>query len=313
MRGPTRRSERGAAVIMALLIVALATLIVSGLFWRQFVLIRTIENQQTVAQTRLLLRGALDWARAILRQQSHPLYDSLTDPWAQPLQETRLDQLGETSPLASQATISGAIEDAQARFNLRNLVAPDGSIVPAQLAVLSKLAAMESLPSQAAEAIAAYVAQSSFPRPPATPGTPASARPVPLVFGEDLSDVPGIDPAAAQNLEPFVVMLDQSNVPVNFNTASPEVMAAVIPDLTISDAKQLAADRDRAYFINPGEVQLRLHGRGGTFPAASVATASQYFLVNGTVRLDRATTRMQALVKRGAQQGPVEVLWERER
>jgi general secretion pathway protein K len=308
MPQPTRRRDRGAAVIMALLIVALATLIVSGLFWRQFVLIRTIENQQTVAQTRLLLRGALDWARAILRQQSHPTYDSLTDPWAQPLQETRLDQLGETSSLASQATISGFIEDAQARFNLRNLVAADGSVNPTQLAVLSKLAAMESLPSQAAEAIAAYVAQSSFPR------GAAATRPVPLVFGEDLSNVPGIDPVAAQNLEPFVTMLDQSDVPVNFNTASPELMAAVIPDLTISDAKALAADRDHAYFINTADVQNRLHGRGGAFPAASVSTASQYFLVDGTVRLDRATTRMQALVKRGApgQQGPVEVLWERE-
>src|SRR5258707_10562383 len=61
---------RGAALLMALFIAALATLIVSGLFWRQFVLLRTIENQQLMSQSRLLLRGALDWARAILREDA---------------------------------------------------------------------------------------------------------------------------------------------------------------------------------------------------------------------------------------------------
>ena len=57
-------------MVMALFIAALATIIVSGLFWRQFVVVRTIENQQVQAQSRMLLRGALDWARAILREDA---------------------------------------------------------------------------------------------------------------------------------------------------------------------------------------------------------------------------------------------------
>src|SRR5258708_10326799 len=119
-RGPER--ERGAALLMALVVAALATLIVSGLFWRQFVLVRTIENQQLMSQSRLLLRGALDWARSILREDAaHTTYDALNEPLAQPLAETRLDQLGESSALASPASMSGSSADAQSRLNRHDL------------------------------------------------------------------------------------------------------------------------------------------------------------------------------------------------
>ncbi len=63
-------SAAAAPVLMALFVAALATMIITGLFYRQFVLLRTIENQQLTSQSRLLLRGALDWGRAILREDA---------------------------------------------------------------------------------------------------------------------------------------------------------------------------------------------------------------------------------------------------
>ena len=42
----TRRHEHGAAVVMALLIATLAVLLVTGLFWNQYVLARSVENRQ---------------------------------------------------------------------------------------------------------------------------------------------------------------------------------------------------------------------------------------------------------------------------
>jgi len=309
-------------------------MIVTDLFWRQFVLFRTIDNQQTSSQARLLLHGAQDWARTILQDQSHPAYDALSDPWAQPLAQTRLNQLGETAPLASQATLEGGIEDAQARFNLRNLVDGTGAINPTQLAVLEKLATLLAAPSGTARLIALYVAQAyTGAGPAAAAQTPATAvpsaappgsiatvplasgtRPIPPVFPEDLAAVPGIDPGAAQALAPFVVLLDQPNTAVNFNTAGPEMMAAAIPQLTISDANALAAERDRAYFISIGDIQNRLHGRGGAVSLTGISTNSQYFIVQGTVQLEHASTGMRALVRRtgAGAQGSVTVLWERE-
>jgi general secretion pathway protein K len=320
-------------VLLALFIVAIATLIVTDLFWRQFVLYRTIENQQNSSQARLLLHGAQDWARSILQDQTHPGFDALSDPWAQPLAQTRLDQLGETAPIASQATLEGQITDAQARFNLRNLLDSTGAVNPVQLAILEKLATLLSAPEGTAQLIAGYVAQAYAGGAPAASASLAAAssasgalaaalvvpltngaRPIPPVFPEDLAAVPGIDPAAAQTLAPFVILLDQSNTPVNFNTTGPELMAATIPELTISDANALAAERDRAYFISVGDIQNRLRGHGGAFPAVGVSTNSQYFIVDGTIRIQNAATRMRALVRRygTGPQGSVQVLWERE-
>jgi general secretion pathway protein K len=331
--------QRGAALLVALFVMALAVLIVSDLVWRQFVLRRTVENQQVGAQSRLLLSGAEDWARLILQDQTHPAYDALSDPWAQPLAPTPLDQLGDTAPLVAQATIEGAIVDAQARFNLRNLLDSAGNINPVQLAVLEKLAGLLNAPSGTGKLVATYLAQCyagaglvpgqtaaanqaaiSAAFGPAGGGVPtavvplaSSTRPLPPVLPEDLAGIPGIDPAAALALAPYVVLLDQTNTTVNFNTASALVMAASIPDLSLNDANTLAAERDRAYFVSVGDIQNRLNGRGGNLTLVGVSTNSSYFMVQGTVHLGRAATQLTALLRRtvGGTQGRVIVLWER--
>jgi general secretion pathway protein K len=338
-RSTGRAPQRGVAVLLALFIVTLATVIVADLFWRQFVLFRTVENQQIGAQSRLLLSGAEDWARMILADQTHPGYDALSDPWAQPLAPTPLDQLGDAAPLVGKATIEGTIEDAQGRFNLRNLIDGAGNINPVQLAALDKLATLLNAPSGTARLIASYVAQSYQSLVPANnaassvaavtaaaattggviaggpvAGAAAGSRPLPPVLPEDLAGIPGIDPGAAQMLGSFVILLDQANTAVNFNTARPEMMAAVVPDLSLSDANTLAAERDRAYFVSIGDIQNRLNGRGGSFSLAGVSTNSSYFIVQGTVRLDRAAAHLRALLRRtvSGAQGKVVVVWEHE-
>jgi len=318
--------QRGVAVLMALFVASLATLIVIGLFWNQFVLLRTIENQQLVSQSRLLLRGALDWSRAILREDAlRSNFDALTEPWAQPLAETRLDQLGETSALASQATMAGGIEDAQARLNLRNLVSTDGLIVRRELLALRKLSQLLGVPEQTADLIALRV-QASLTPLPADDGRSAPIRatdpkapPIALLLPQDLSGIAGIDPGAAAKLAPYVVMLDERTA-VNVNTAAAETIAARIGDLSLADARALVADRERVgYFRDFGDLQNRLNRFGRATAIESVTqqdinTTSRYFFVRGQVKLDRANTRMEALVKRGPPQTsqPIAVLWQRE-
>lgn len=311
--------QRGAAVLMALFIATLATLIVSGLFWNQFVLLRTIENQQLVTQSRMLLRGALDWARTILREdQRSSSTDNFGEPWAQGLAETRLDQLGETSALAAQATMEGGIEDAQARLNLRNLVGSDYQIVEYERDSLRKLCKLLDLPEAIADLIAVQMraallpASSSSAEDKSGASTETAPRPLPLLLPEDLLGVAGIDPAAALKLAPYVVVLDQTTA-VNLNTAREEVIAARFPSMSLTDAKAMAAQRDRAYFLNTGDTMIARYRRDGVPTDAQIAVTSRYFLVHGQIRLDRANTRMEALVRRGGDATqPVLLLWQRE-
>ena len=310
---------RGAALLMALFVAAIATTIVSGLFWRQFVLLRTIDNQQLVTQSRLLLRSALDWADSILQEDAQTnAYVALTQPWAQPLAETKLDQLSETSALASQATMSGGMEDAQSRFNLSSLVTmANGApkVNQDQFNVLASLASELSLPEPTAGLIATYMLE-SFTLPPSGGASPLLSQklPLPLVFPEDLKRVPGLDPAAATVLAPYVVVLGLSTQNlVNFNTAPAELIAAEIPGLTLSIARAMAAYRDRIPFRQPADVTTWLQGRVNfTFNANAVAVISNYFFVRGEIKLQRADTRMEALVQRSAPGGTIKVLWERE-
>ncbi len=324
MRPVHRSEQRGAAVLMALFVAALATMIITGLFYRQFVLLRTIENQQLTSQSRLLLRGALDWGRAILREDANrSQYDALSEPWSQPLAETRLDQLGETASLAALATIAGSMEDAQSRLNLRNLI-ENGKVVERELEALRRLVLLLQLPEQTADLIALRMAQALPPVPAADPAggvAPANmaeteqTRPLPLMLPQDMAGIAGIDPAAVLRLAPYIVVLDERTA-VNANTASPEVIAARVPELTLAEARTLVAERDRlSYFNNIGEVRTRLGNKGALVTDSELSTASRFFFIRGEVKLDRAITRMEALVKRaipGQGQQAVAVLWTRE-
>lgn len=299
------KRQRGAAVLLALFIATLATLIVSGLFYRQFVLLRTIENEQLAAQSRALLRGALDWSRAILRgstQDKSVMFDGLDEPWAQPLADMRLDTLGSSQAAAAQATLSGSIEDAQGRINLANLV-EGGEVVERELDTLRRLATLLQLPPASAELIAARVLATAA-RPPGD-----AARPLPLLLAGDIAGIAGLSADAAARLAPYLVILPEAS-PLNVNTASAEVLAARIATLDLARARSLVATRERlGHFNSLGD--FRNHAGGLAIDEQGLAIKSDHFLVRGQVRLDRATTRMEALVKRDPNH-IARVLWQRE-
>ncbi|WP_244847559.1 type II secretion system minor pseudopilin GspK [Caballeronia sp. SL2Y3] len=124
------KRQRGVAIISALLVVALSSILVSGMLWRQQVQVRRIENQRLLAQAQWISRSALDWTRLILRSEADtsPTVTYLGGVWGVPIAKTKLSdflgQIGEVrSQEGAQTFLSGSIEDAQAKFNLRNLVA----------------------------------------------------------------------------------------------------------------------------------------------------------------------------------------------
>jgi general secretion pathway protein K len=126
---PTTKRQKGVAIISALLVVALSAIIVSGLLWRQEIQVRRIENQRLLSQAQWISRSALDWTRLILRSEADtsPTVTYLGGVWGVPIAKTRLSdflgQIGEVRAEQGQSTyLSGVIEDAQAKFNLRNLV-----------------------------------------------------------------------------------------------------------------------------------------------------------------------------------------------
>jgi general secretion pathway protein K len=305
--------QRGVAVVTALLLTTLAITIVASLFWQQQVQVRSIENQRLQLQKQWILRGALDWARVILRANAAKQNDNLDDPWAVPLEETRLDQYvenGRADTEASDATLSGNTIDAQSLFNLGNLCR-NGVPNLDEVKVFAKLLSILQLqPSLADATVKVMIAAQK-----SSTDTPNTSRPLDIRNVEDLLAVPGFSPAMVDKLKKFVIVLpnDGSTDPtwINVNTAPAEVLAARIDKLSLSEANTLVASRKQAYFRTIEEFVTRLNGIVPTPPErARLQVRTNYFIVNGHVRLNRAGLSVKALIRRD--QSAAKVVWVRE-
>lgn len=307
---PGRARQRGVAVVTALLLTTLAVTIVASLFWQQQVQVRSIENQRLQLQKEWILRGALDWARLILREDAkYSSTDTLDEPWAVPLSETRLDQYvenGRSDADASDATLSGGIVDAQSRYNLRNLLTADGNVNRSEVSVFERLLSNVRLNPGLAQATADAMAE-AWPGKAAAGGD--AAQPMPFTQVDDLLAVPGFTPQALAKLKDFVILLPRVT-PVNVNTAPPEVLAARIDTLSVSDANVLAGMRKSASFRDVADFLQRLPGKPATVSSNEIAVASSYFLVNGNVRMNRASLTVQTLIERNGIN--TRLIWVRE-
>lgn len=310
--------QRGVAVVTALLLTTLAITIVGSLFWQQQVQVRSIENQRLQLQKQWILRGALDWTRLILREDArHSRVDHLGEPWAVTLAETRLDQYVEnarTDTDIPDAALSGSITDAQARFNLTNLIT-NGVINRGEVAVFARLLTNARLNPSLALATAELMASAQKPGSTSTGGSPVPTststgpQPLNILYVDDLLAVPGFTPEALDKLRDFVIVLPKST-PINVNTAPAEVLAAKIETLQLPDATALVTARERAWFVDTTDFIQRLPGKTLPSGAGQISVTTGYFLINGNVRLNRAALDMEALIERN---GPnTKVVWIRE-
>lgn len=309
-------AQRGAAIVTALFVVALAAILVSGMLWRQQVQIRRIENQRLLAQARWISRSAIDWTRLILRSEGDtaPGITYLGGVWGVPIARTRLSdflgQAGEARAEEGAATyLSGSIEDAQARFNLRNLVtiarpgivAIDENQLLAFQRLLSSLglngqlagnvakamrdalagsatrfqtntrALADASGMQAQQAAAGSAISGDFTDKPGleTEGDAPARRPIQMIDASSLLDVAGFTPEMVARLKPFVIVLPTRTV-INMNTASAEVIAASMPGMSIGAAQALVARRQTVFYHNTGEALLALEAAGMPRPAINL-------------------------------------------
>lgn len=294
-----RSAARGAAVVMAMLVVAVAATLVSGAFWRQNVIARQAENELSFAQAKWLMRGAIDWAGVILREDARTSsIDHAGEPWAVPLADTHLNPDDGRDPVY----LAGAIRDEQAKFNLRNLVGPKG-VIPREVEVLRRLLALVG----ARESLAEPIAERVLATVPGEGGRKQVA--LALATIDDLLGVEGVNASTIERLRPFVTVLPQPT-PVNANTAPAEVLAARIENLALADARRLTASRDLAYFKDRTDVLSRIAELKLKASDAEIAVATRFFSVDGTVSYRRARLHTQVLLRREANR--VEAVWLRE-
>ncbi|MBI5254971.1 MAG: type II secretion system minor pseudopilin GspK [Burkholderiales bacterium] len=290
-----QRPARGAALLVAMVLLTLVATLAAGMVWQQWRAVEVEIAERGRSQIGWIMNGALDWARLILREdalntQRRGIPTSLNEPWATPLAEARLSTFlskdAANTEGGPEAFLGGAITDAQARFNLRNLV-EDGKVTPEEVALLKNLCRQAGLSEQVAEQLAEGLQA-------ARTGTDAAAPLMPMRV-DDLVWL-GLDSGTVERLRPLVTVLPRQTL-VNVNTASREVLAAVVEGLDLGTAERLVQARQRTPFKTLADAQAQLPA-GITLKETVLSVKSDFFEVRGRMRLDDRALEELSLMQR---------------
>jgi general secretion pathway protein K len=283
------QKAEGAAVLAAMLVVAIAASLAAQVFERQQLAVRTIENRMDASQIRWIERAASDWARLVLRLDARTTtIDHLGEPWAMAIQQTELDPTvyggARAGTKDAKAVLSGQIQDAQARFNLRNLL---------QTSDRTASDAAIGLDASLAELIAAYAVSPGFGR------------------AADLLLVPGMDQPIYQRLERYMIVLPQRSS-LNINTASPELLHAYLPGLDLASAQILVKRREERAFMDLAALKASL-SLSEELAGDRFTVLSRFFFMEGVIGYGRVSSRARILYDRNPQSGldgeAVSVVW----
>lgn len=297
-----KAQQHGAAIVLAMGVVALAAMAATAMMVTQSTWARQHEISNDHTQAQMLIQVGVDWTRSLLsndRRTSN--VDHLGEPWALRLPPMPVEN-GE---------LAGHIDDQQGAFNLNNLV-KNGKVNLAQLAHFQSLLDLLGLPAALADALVDWMDADSEGSAEdewylALP-SPHLAANRPLTDLAELTLVRGFDEIALTRLRPFVSALPVFTA-VNVNTAPPEVIAAVVNGLGLDGARSLVEKRGRAYFRDRTDFLDQLP-RGVLVATEDISFSSDYFMVQMRVTIGSAQARSIALLARTDTYWPA-IVWRK--
>jgi len=275
-----RHRQRGVAVLTAMLIVAIGTIIAVNLMWQATLDLRRTESALAADQGLLLMQGAEAWAADILRQDQvdAPSSDNLSEPWATQLPPLPVDG----------GTIIGKLEDLQGRFNLNNLIKADGTQNDLARQQFQRLLVRLQLDPSLAGAVVDWLDADTEVRFPNG--------------GEDVTYA-GADPpyrtANSMITSPSELMAI-SGFKRDIYTqlaASAVVLASLSDDIDISMAEGLVQQRNNGAFA---DIDKTFEGLVDPQVLKTIDGVSQHFLLTATVTLGTNQLTMRSVLQRDA-------------
>ena len=264
-----------------------------------------------------MMTGALDWTRLILREDAISAeaagVDHLGEPWALPVQESKLSsflsQDQQWREGDADVFLSGYINDAQSRLNVRNLV-EDGQLAVTEWVSWRRLFERLNLPQQELDTLGRQLMlalPTATGQASAKGNAPSPAARTPLMPQRTAQLVwLGLSPATLSALENFITVLPEPTT-VNLNTAPPEVLMASVPGLDLASARQLVALRERTPWTSLDAARKVFGPAARSIDDKRHSVRSNYFEVNGRMRIDQVVQQERALVRREGNQ--VRMLW----
>ncbi len=280
------RSERGVALLTALLAVALMTLVVVDFTTASALGYLAAANQANELRANYLGRSAVSVGLALLAADSRAdslakqPFDSLADVWAVPFPPI---------PVGGGA-VSLSIVDEARKFDINLLVDPaNGKINNAAVERATLLFNMLGVSPAIVPAIIDWLDRDSVEMPGGAEADyylrlvpPYEPRNGPMPTIGDLRMVRGVDDAVFMRLRQFLTVMPEPQV--NANTAPPEVLACLEPDLAANP--RLVNEIVQARALRPFQTVLDVANLPGIGAAATpltkvLTTRSVYFTISG--------------------------------
>lgn len=289
-----RCRQKGVALITAMIILALATIVATDIAW---------DNALDVRRTTMLLYrdqgiqvalGAENWVASILRQD---LEDSETDHlgeiWASDLPPLPIDG----------GDVFGVIEDLQGRFNINNLIDADGKVHEASLEQFQRLLNVLELDPRFAGIAADWLdpdPDAAFPdgaEDSIYTGMfpPYRAANQLLSSASELAAIEGMDKITFDTLAPHITALP-GRTGINVNTATPFVLSSLDEKISPGDVESLVAEREGGGF---SDVENAFTSLVAPEVLNDLTETSNYFQLKVVVRIDTVRVTLFSVLRRG--------------
>lgn len=309
---PGEYRQRGAAMVVALLVVAAVAAVSMQVMWKQWQGWQLERHDRTASQLQWLMLSGTDWARLLMRIDAQSgSADHLAEPWTIAIQEARLSTFlvsqgqslaPELDSLATQTLMWGRIEDATAKLNARNLIADAGSGRPDANAVRAFKRLYQLLGLEPARVDTLVTNMAQWLKPDLIADTPQGG-PAHLSQWQLL----GLSRQEQLLLSPYVTWLPKRTA-VNLNTAPQLVLEAVLDGPSPAQAaRDVVAERGRRFLESMTDASSRLPSVRMSSTDARYATESGFFWVTMKLQMDNISRQAQALLERQGQE--VTVVW----
>jgi general secretion pathway protein K len=237
------KKQRGVALIIALILVALATILATKLSFDGFLELRRTTGVLAAEQALQFGLGAEALAADVLVQdlQTGGGFTTLAGPWAQVTQPLPItpDNNPEGEPIG---TMQGALEDMQGRFNLNSLarLGADGVTEdPLPLQQFQRLLASVGVEPKWAGLARDWIDQDDVVGNPdgAEDSVYTSQTPpyhtgnFPMMSPTELMNLPGFGADRYRKIAPYVTALPNANTAINLCTAPALVLESLVEGL----------------------------------------------------------------------------------
>jgi general secretion pathway protein K len=315
MVGAAKKSERGVALLVTMMALALMTMLVMDFTTAASLGYRSAAGGANELRAEYLARSAISVGLSLLSTDAQQdalaktPHDGLDEPWAQPYPPVPLG--------GGMARVS--IVDEARKIDINLLINPrTGQPNPIYIGIVERLFTSLGVSPTLVPAIVDWLDPDSIESPGGAEADyymrlipPYEPRNGPMPTIGDLRMIRGVDDATFFRLQQFLTAAPEPRV--NINTAPPEVIAALLPQLSndTSMVKQIIQTRTVQPFLMITDVG-NLAGLGDSANALMrlITTRSAYFTLTGIGVFGNARRRVTSTFRRNANGTSMLASWQ---